>query len=421
MRLFHSHGPRTALLVSACSFLMVAGSCLGTSMGAGREWQGPHGTAPVPAAGSSAAEAFSLLKSRTLGEGEWDSVLGAVEAIVREHPSDPERLTGAIELMGSLWPEVPAQEMPMLAGPWTDFGLEFCSRIVIDPATNGTGKTPEGIRAATAVRELARVLEPAAARRVAPIWLAAGRIGRNLHANPSYPREAVPGLAPLLVAEAHGHLAADAGEVALSAIRTALDWGFTDFEEALDDFQAAGEPGRQAIREALESRQREYAARISPGIRNAIATFRPWEFSFSLPSLGGGQVNKTHYSGKLTVVDVWGTWCAPCRASLPHLKRLHREFAPRGVRVVGIAMEPGDSVDEVRTNLKAFATRNGIPYDLLIGNDSVMEQIPGGSLPTLVFLDEQGKVRFSISGYRDYCQIREITEQLLASPPTAPR
>ena len=52
-----------------------------------------------------------------------------------------------------------------------------------------------------------------------------------------------------------------------------------------------------------------------------------------------------------------------------------------------------------------------------VGTDAVLEQVPGEhSLPTVLFLDENGRVRFATSGYRDYTQLKTIVETLLKTP-----
>lgn len=368
------------------------------------------------------AEAFSAIRLVAEQGDDWDSVLSRIDQAVRRHANDPTATIQAVELLGELFPSVPERRQQAEGKAWGDFSLEYSRQIAANSRVNGTTDTGNAIRATSALRVLGSVLEAVQPNEAAGLLLVVGQLSRNLHANPAYPREAVAGLAPLALAEAHGLALLGRGDDARQVLETAYAWGLVDFEEVLDSsaFQACSTSA--AISEATRQRQAAYLAQIRPGIDAALASFRPFAFDFALPSIDGSRVNKSHYSGELTVVDIWGTWCAPCRASLPHLARLNREFSGKGVRVVGIAMEPDPTVEEIQAKLTAFAERHGVTWDLLVGNDAVLEQIPGGgSLPTLVFLDSRGQVRFSIAGYHDYSQIKTIVERLLANPVSGAR
>ncbi len=383
---------------------------------------GPSASNPSDLQPATLTEAFSAIRLMAEQGEDWDSVLVLVDQAVRRHSSDPTATIQAVELLGELFPAVPDRWQQRDGKAWGDFSLEYSQQIAGHAAVNGTTETGHAIRASSALRLLASVLESVQPNEAAGLFLVVGQLGRNLHANPAYPREAVAGLASFALAEAHGLALLGRGEEARQLLETAYAWGLVDFEEVFDDaiFQKCSTSA--AIIETTRLRQAAYLAQIQPGIDAAIASFMPFSFDFALPSMSGSRVNKTHFSSELTVVDIWGTWCAPCRASLPHLARLHREFAGKGVRVVGIAMEPDPTIGEIQAKLTAFAERHDVTWDLLVGNDAVLEQIPGGgSLPTLVFLDSRGQVRFSIAGYHDYSQIKTIVERLLASPPLAAR
>ncbi len=104
--------------------------------------------------------------------------------------------------------------------------------------------------------------------------------------------------------------------------------------------------------------------------------------------LDGKSKKLSDYSGKVLIVDLWATWCGPCRQEIPHLVEIARTYKSKGVEVIGLTNEnPMTDAEAVKEFSKAFkinypvgwATpevqigimrgRNGIPQTLIIGRD----------------------------------------------------
>lgn len=64
----------------------------------------------------------------------------------------------------------------------------------------------------------------------------------------------------------------------------------------------------------------------------------------TLTRLDGGKVPFSHYQGKLVVLNVWATWCGPCRHELPSLERLHKRLDPGRFAVIGLSVDSDDYV-----------------------------------------------------------------------------
>jgi thiol-disulfide isomerase/thioredoxin len=217
-----------------------------------------------------------------------------------------------------------------------------------------------------------------------------------------------------MLAEARGHALLGNSEGAADSVRTAFEWGLVDFEQVIDDPVLCQTQKFETIRQLATVHRQQYCSRIRPSIRSAIAGFKPFNFNFSLAGRNSRRVSKTDLPSELLVVDLWATWCSPCRASIPHLNRLHTEYSSRGVKVLGIAFEQGSSANENQSHLDRFVKQNQVQYMCLLGDDTIQGQIPGkGGMPTLVFIDRQGRVRFCTSGFHDYSQISTIVEELL--------
>jgi thiol-disulfide isomerase/thioredoxin len=111
---------------------------------------------------------------------------------------------------------------------------------------------------------------------------------------------------------------------------------------------------------------------------------------FSLANSAGKATSIASFGDKSLIINFWATWCAPCRREIPLLEALHAEWAPRGVSVVGIAVDYRDKVLE-------FADRFKIGYPLLIGEQDALDAaaafgVQSPVFPFTVFTDRRGEV-----------------------------
>ncbi len=113
--------------------------------------------------------------------------------------------------------------------------------------------------------------------------------------------------------------------------------------------------------------------------------------------------------GRVVLVNVWATWCIPCRQEMPDLLRLRRELSDRGFDLVLISADFDDAVDQAR----AFLGEKGVTFKTYHKKQKDQEFIDGldatwsGALPYSGLTDRHGKLRASWEG-------RETLEQLRA-------
>src|SRR5581483_2476707 len=125
--------------------------------------------------------------------------------------------------------------------------------------------------------------------------------------------------------------------------------------------------------------------------------------------------------GKLVIVDVWGTWCPPCRKEIPHFKELLTRYRDRGVNMVGINYERATdeqgkpvSEEDMKNTIKKFLKEHQVPYTCLIGDDRTKEQIPDfEGYPTTLFLDRSGTARLKLVGYHSLADLDAVIMKLL--------
>ncbi len=122
------------------------------------------------------------------------------------------------------------------------------------------------------------------------------------------------------------------------------------------------------------------------------ASDRPAAIPVSVPRLDGpGDVTVGRPGARPTLVNLWASWCGPCREEMPTVQRFAR--ANPGVRVVGIA------IDDTPEAARAFAGEVGVSYPLGVDADDAMGPTYGVTgLPTTFLLDPQGRLASTWSG-----------------------
>src|SRR4030095_7267361 len=82
-----------------------------------------------------------------------------------------------------------------------------------------------------------------------------------------------------------------------------------------------------------------------------------------LKSVSGNSLKLSDYSGKVLLVNLWATWCGPCRMETPELVKLHKEYQDRGVELIGLSTEdPDASAESVAQFVKAYDVKYHIGW-----------------------------------------------------------
>jgi thiol-disulfide isomerase/thioredoxin len=113
-----------------------------------------------------------------------------------------------------------------------------------------------------------------------------------------------------------------------------------------------------------------------------------------LKSIEGRSLRLSDYKGKVLLLNFWATWCPPCRAEMPDLVKMQRDYAKRGLQVVGVTYPP-ETVRQVRR----FARRLGVNYPVALGTKETKTLFDKGeTLPLTVVIDRDGNIRDIIEG-----------------------
>ena len=117
---------------------------------------------------------------------------------------------------------------------------------------------------------------------------------------------------------------------------------------------------------------------------------------FQAVSLDGERtISLADYSGRTVLVNLWATWCAPCRQETPYLQSVYEENKERGLMIVGVSVDSPSALDLVNE----FLEEMGVTYDILLDPEMVSTDVffPIG-YPASYLIDGEGVVRFTRLG-----------------------
>ncbi len=147
-----------------------------------------------------------------------------------------------------------------------------------------------------------------------------------------------------------------------------------------------------------------WAAGVDAGVADVVMATR-------LADLDGQSQPLSQWRGKVLVVNLWATWCAPCREEIPAFVRLQDKYRARGLQFVGIAIDRRDPV-------QAFAREFGMNYPVLLGGIETVEMSRRagnrvGALPFTIIIDRNGKIAGTELGGINEAKLQGIIESLL--------
>lgn len=122
--------------------------------------------------------------------------------------------------------------------------------------------------------------------------------------------------------------------------------------------------------------------------------------NFTLVLIDGKNFNLSDYKGKPVLINFFASWCLPCREEMPVLEKIVREYKPKGVIFLGIA------VDDTEEKMKDFIAKYGVTFPVGLDKTAAIQKSFGlYGIPTTYFIDKQGIINYSHSG--------SVTEELL--------
>lgn len=110
--------------------------------------------------------------------------------------------------------------------------------------------------------------------------------------------------------------------------------------------------------------------------------------------------------GKVLVLDLWATWCGPCRMSMPELEKVHQKYRGKDVEVIGVSADDASSQSRIPLVKQAL----GVTYPTPIGEKTpeFFKKYSAGSLPMLYVIDKQGIIRLQETGFDNVNKLKKV-------------
>jgi peroxiredoxin len=132
-------------------------------------------------------------------------------------------------------------------------------------------------------------------------------------------------------------------------------------------------------------------------------------------TLDGDEFRLSDHLGEVVVLNVWASWCAPCRAEAPALKAVAEGYEGQPVQFVGLGTRDSD------TSARAFMDRYDLPYPSVVDRDGRLQllfrdTLPPQAIPSTVIIDAQGRVAARGLGSLSEASLRGLVDPLLPRP-----
>ena len=119
--------------------------------------------------------------------------------------------------------------------------------------------------------------------------------------------------------------------------------------------------------------------------------------AFTLVDLDGKKVSLSDFKGKPVLVNLWATWCGPCKLEMPWFQEFSQKYAGQGLIILGVAAD-----DAGKTVIASTARKLGVTYPILLKDDKIEEAYGGADyIPESFYVDRAGKIMLATAGISD--------------------
>ncbi len=170
-----------------------------------------------------------------------------------------------------------------------------------------------------------------------------------------------------------------------------------------------------------QSNSNSASTNATPGTTNNYPVLKDDIADVDIELVKGGTMKIKDYRGKVVLLNLWATWCGPCRQEMPHLVELQEKYGDKGFGVIGLNVGFQDTDEpEPIDEIEAFAKKMRLNYELARVQPEVSKKLQKiaqvSAVPESFLVDREGKLRgvFIGGGPKVIAQLKTTVERVMA-------
>jgi thiol-disulfide isomerase/thioredoxin len=140
---------------------------------------------------------------------------------------------------------------------------------------------------------------------------------------------------------------------------------------------------------------------IKSGLVNASTipnSKTPFNYNFAIKDLEGKKVEFKDFQGKVIFLNLWATWCPPCRSEMPAIQKLYEHIDKEKVIFVMLSLDKDTHLEKV----KAFVSSRSFTFPVYLPSDYLVDQLQVPSIPTTFVITKEGIIDLKEVGMKNY-------------------
>jgi thiol-disulfide isomerase/thioredoxin len=123
-----------------------------------------------------------------------------------------------------------------------------------------------------------------------------------------------------------------------------------------------------------------------------------FDYDFKLRNLEGKVVDASVFKGKVLFINLWATWCGPCRAEMPSIQQLYNAIDTTRVAFIMLSLDSPDK----QTKVERYVKDNNFSFPVYLPHQALHKQLTVRSIPTTFIVAPDGKIKIKRSGVTNY-------------------
>jgi thiol-disulfide isomerase/thioredoxin len=154
---------------------------------------------------------------------------------------------------------------------------------------------------------------------------------------------------------------------------------------------------------------------VKSGFVNASATSNskvPFDYNFTVKDLAGKKTEFKNFQGRVIFLNLWATWCGPCRSEMASIQKLYESIDKEKVSFVMLSLDKDTQVEKV----KAFVNSRSFTFPIFMPSGYLAEQLQVPSIPTTFVITKDGLIDLKEVGMKNYntTKFKKYLEELTA-------